>query len=163
MPLPTGQIVHSSSQRLRIRIPAQRNNFEFFKKLKNEFQSSQVIDEFQVNAQTGSILFSGTLPKINELSDFVRTNHLFTLETGQTAKPLKTQIYTMFTRINHRVEDASGDTMDLPILLFLTLVGTGIYQILRSEVRLPPWYTAFWYGLGIFTKSLTDTKKDLLD
>lgn len=163
MSLPTGQIVHSSSQRMRIRIPAQRNNFEFFRKLKKAFQSNQAIDEFQVNARTGSILFSGTLPAIHEISEFVQAENLFLLAPDKSARPLKNQIYKMFTRLNNGVEDVSGDMVDLPVLFFLMLVGTGIYQILRAEVGLPPWYTAFWYGLGVFTKSLTDKNKDLLD
>jgi hypothetical protein len=36
------------------------------------------------------------------------------------------------------------------------LLGTGIYQIVRGNFGAPPWYTAFWYAFGVFTKSLID-------
>jgi len=41
-------------------------------------------------------------------------------------------------------------------MAILSLLGLGLYQILRGNFRAPPWYTAFWYALGIFTKSLSD-------
>lgn len=47
---------------------------------------------------------------------------------------------------------------DLPGMAFLTLLGVGIYQLVRGNFAAPPWYTAFWYAMGIFTKSIMEKK-----
>jgi hypothetical protein len=31
-----------------------------------------------------------------------------------------------------------------------------VVEIMRGNFRMPPWYTAFWYAFGLFTKSMLD-------
>jgi hypothetical protein len=50
----------------------------------------------------------------------------------------------------------TGGWLDLPGMAFLLLLGIGIYQIRRGNIGLPPWYTAFWYAFGVYTKSLVE-------
>jgi hypothetical protein len=63
--------------------------------------------------------------------------------------------------VDRKLLDLTGGTLDLPSGLFLALVITGVYQILRGQFRTPPWYTAFWYAFGLLTmfvvkKSISD-------
>ena len=46
--------------------------------------------------------------------------------------------------------------MDIPTLVFLSLLISGIWQIARGSVAMPAWYTAFYYALGIFTRAQVD-------
>lgn len=50
--------------------------------------------------------------------------------------------------------------LDLPTLLFFVLIAVGTVQLLRNGLRSPPWYTAFWYAMGIYLKSLADKQSE---
>jgi hypothetical protein len=46
--------------------------------------------------------------------------------------------------------------VDLPGAVFLALLVFGAVELLRGNWRTPPWYTAFWYAFGLYSKSLID-------
>ena len=58
-----------------------------------------------------------------------------------------------FASMDDRVKTLTGSGFDLSGLAFLALMGAGIYQIARGNFGAIPWYGAFWYALGIFSKS----------
>ncbi len=157
MTLPKGEIVHHTTARMRIRIPGKKNNPEFFKSLEKSLKNIPEIKTIRPNPLTGSLLLEGDFSAAGQVTDLLETNKFFQLEIPKTdGTPLRQKVYQSFSISNRFVKDHSRGELDLPILIFLMLVGTGIYQLVRSEVRLPPWYTAFWYALGVFTKSLMD-------
>lgn len=157
MGLPTGELVHFTSGRVRIRILEKKNDPAFFRSLENHLKKIPEIKTVHTNPLTGSVLLEGNFSEAAQLYDLLQTNTLFEPATAQTdGTPLRQKVYQSFAASNGFVKHRSRGELDLPILIFLMLVGTGIYQLLRSEVRLPPWYTAFWYALGVFTKSLMD-------
>lgn len=154
---PSGEIVHFTSGRVRIRITEKKDDSAFFRALENNLKEMPEIKTVRTNPLTGSVLLEGDFSEAAQLYDFFKTNTLFQLEIPKTdGTPLRQKVYQSFAASNGFVKDRSRGELDLPILIFLMLVGTGIYQLTRSEVRLPPWYTAFWYALGVFTKSLMD-------
>jgi len=157
MGLPTAAIAHFTSGRVRIRIPEKKNDPAFFKSVANNLKDIPEIKAIRPNPLTGSLVLEGDFSEAGEVADRLKINTLFQLETPKTdSPPLRQKVYQSFAASNGFVKDRSRGELDLPILIFLMLVGTGIYQLIRSEVRLPPWYTAFWYALGVFTKSLMD-------
>ena len=52
---------------------------------------------------------------------------------------------------DRKLLDLTGGTVDLPSGIFLALVFTGVYQIVRGQFRTPPWYTVFWYAFGLLS------------
>jgi hypothetical protein len=44
--------------------------------------------------------------------------------------------------------------LNLPGLIFLTLMGVGVFQLATGRRVIPPWYTAFWYAFGVFSRLL---------
>jgi len=157
MDLPTGKIVHLTSGRVRIRIEQKKNDPAFFKSLAENLKGISGVKAIRANPLTGSLLIEGYFSDVEQVTGLLKTNKFFRLEITKTdGTPLRQKVYQSFTASNRFVKNRSRGELDLPVLIFLMLVGTGIYQLMRSEVRLPPWYTAFWYALGIFTKSLLD-------
>lgn len=157
MGLPTAAIVHFTSGRVRIRIPEKKNDPAFFKSVANNLKDIPEIKGIGPNPLTGSLVLEGEFSGVGQVADLLKTNTLFQLEIPKTdGTPLRQKVYQSFAASNGFVKERSRGELDLPILIFLMLVGTGIYQLMRAEVRLPPWYTAFWYALGVFTKSLMD-------
>jgi hypothetical protein len=49
----------------------------------------------------------------------------------------------------------SGE-VDIPSLVFLGLVVSGIYEIARGNLVMPAWYTAFYYALQVFSRGQID-------
>lgn len=157
MDLPIGEIVHFTSGRIRIRIPEKKNDQGFFKSLEKSLKKIPEIKTIRSNPITASLLVEGDFSDARQFTDFLESKKLFQLDVPKAdGPPLRQKVYQSFAISNRFVKDQSRGEFDLPILIFLMLVGTGIYQLMRSEVKLPPWYTAFWYALGIFTKSLMD-------
>jgi hypothetical protein len=58
-----------------------------------------------------------------------------------------------FRNLNKGVTAFTGGSASIPDIVFLTLMGFGIYQISQGNLIAPAWYVAFWYALNIFLKS----------
>lgn len=159
MPLPEARVVHRSAGRLRIRIPEKRDDTAFFSQVEEKLRQRMETQQIAANAATAGVLIIDAGPDAEDkVKRFARSEHLFELAGNcpPAAQSARRQVYTSFHRCNEKVKTASRDELDLPVLLFVFLVGSGIYELLRYGFRLPPWYTAFWYAMGIFTKSLVD-------
>jgi len=50
----------------------------------------------------------------------------------------------------------TGGEVDIPSLVFVSLLFSGIWQIARGNLAMPAWYTAFYYALGVFTRAQVD-------
>jgi hypothetical protein len=59
-------------------------------------------------------------------------------------------------KLSNGLRKFTGGELDLKGMVILGLIGVGLYQIIKGNLRAPPWYTAFWYALGVFTKSFSD-------
>jgi hypothetical protein len=62
-------------------------------------------------------------------------------------------------RLRLRILSRRGDDVffqDLTSALFAALVIFGISELIRGHWKTPPWYTAFWYAFGGYSKVLLD-------
>lgn len=157
MPTPDGRIVHQTDERVRIKIPSMQGNVEFFSSLKQAFQSDGPVSTVEVNPGTGSVLFVGKSLSIDAVSEWGEKAAFFQLETESAAPvPLSRKIAAPFRELSRSVNRFSGGEIDLAGVAFLTLLGVGVVQLTRGNLAAPPWYVAFWYALGIFSRSLID-------
>ncbi|MGM0453312.1 MAG: hypothetical protein ACQERN_09135 [Thermodesulfobacteriota bacterium] len=159
MPLPEARVVHRSAGRLRIRIPEKRDDTAFFSQVEEKLRQRMKTRQIAASAATAGVLITDAgADAEDKVKRFARSEHLFELagQSPPAGQSARRQVYASFCQCNETVKRTSRDNLDLPVLLFVFLVGSGIYQLLRYGFRLPPWYTAFWYALGIFTKSLVD-------
>ena len=106
----------------------------------------------EANALTGSVLFEGDGLSVGAVADHARAHGLFDLAPGPSEPlPLMSRVLPPVRAVDRTLLDITNGTVDLPNGIFLALVATGLYQILRGQFRVPPWYTAFWYAFGLLT------------
>lgn len=67
------------------------------------------------------------------------------------AHPLRNEIITVFRTANHKVEQATGGTSDLKVLLSIGFVLAGVLKLLFiKKAPTPTWYEFFWFGFNLF-------------
>jgi hypothetical protein len=159
--LPTGYICHSAPGRLRIRVPSLKGDHEFFAAVDQALQRSDAVKNVQTRPLTASILLTGDRIDAARIERLVVDNDLFRLEAMQPALPpiVKTLIAPI-DRINHNIHRFTRGDVDVEVIVFLLLVGFGIYDLLRGDLRRPAWYTAFWYASEVFNKYISDHKSE---
>lgn len=158
MSLPKGRCVHCLPDRLRVRVDSKRRDKSFFQLIKDALQEEFPKADISVNAMTGSLLCRNAGCDLPSLASTARAKGLFELADRGEQIPLAQSIQRGFESANKGIRRSTSGQLDLPSLVFLFLAGTAIYQIGRGNIGLPPWYTAFWYAFGVFTKSLIDAK-----
>jgi len=154
--------------RLRIRVPSKRGDADYFRLVKEGLSAVEGVERVEVAPLTGSVLLCSQAAA-ETLIESARAQGLFMVKEEPEIRGtvLHDSIAAGFASMNNRVKTASGAGFDVPGLAFLALMGAGLYQIARGNFGAIPWYTAFWYALGIFSKSAgkgdTKTEKALTD
>jgi hypothetical protein len=162
--LPVAHLSHWSDQRLRLRIRARQGDSAYFESLARKLTAAFANWSVTVNAMTGSILVTGPSPEPDLLDDFGRREKAFSLEAGRKQPPnLGTCITAPLHAVNRQLKQMSGGRVDLPAAFFISLLAFGAIELLRGKWRTPPWYTAFWYAFGLYSKSLLDQPTDAGD
>lgn len=155
--LPEARVTHRSKDRLRLRIPAMRGDAAYFRRVGQELASHWTEGRLEVNPGTGSVLFLGAGSDPDLVARIGRESDLFGLRTEVTLPvPLSRKVAEPIQSLSSKVRTYSGGQLDLPGVAFMLLLGFGLFQIMRGDLRSPPWYTAFWYAFGVFSKSLAD-------
>jgi hypothetical protein len=76
--------------------------------------------------------------------------------SAQSRKSLFGNVADTFQMYNRNLKKVTGGDVDIPSLIFLSLIISGIWQIARGNLAIPAWYTAFYYALGVFTRAQVD-------
>ena len=155
--IPIAHVSHRSSGRLRIRVPGKRGDEGYFSFLSAAFSGLKDFEELRANTITGSVLIED--PEVDEaaIAYFAEKNDLFLLREKKDSRlPVSVEIGNHMKELSAGIRGFSRGELDLPSVVFMVLVANGIYQIARGNIGAPPWYTAFWYALGIFTKSINE-------
>lgn len=156
---PEAHVSHRTPQRLRVKIPSKMGDGGYFLSLKGGLSRCDCVEKFEVNALTGSILFTHKVD-VEAIANYAEENDLFRLrrlDPRQTS--LSSRITETFREISGKVVDFSGGGTDVADLAFLSLLGLGIFQIAKGNFLAPAWYTAFWYALNIFLKAQPGVSK----
>jgi hypothetical protein len=153
--LPVAFVVHASRARVRVRLPDRRGDLKYFAGVRKAALKAP-FEIMRVNAFTGSILFAGRQTTGDAVAAFGTDNGLFTIQTALPIPSLAKRITAPLTTCNRSLKALSGGRVDLPEALFILLLFTALYEIARGRFRTPPWYTAFWYAFGLFTKTVID-------
>jgi len=158
--LPKAQTVHRTSDRLRLRIPDKKGDVQYFENLFKTMKRKTSFGALEVNAQTGSVLLVGKNIEMEPIAEYAREHDLFGLEPKFYAPaPLARRIAAPIESASSQVRTFTGGDLDLSGIAFLALLGVGVYQLARGRFSFPPFYTAFWYAFGIFTKSILDKSR----
>jgi hypothetical protein len=146
---------------LRIRVASQKGNEAYFANLQKALSGYEGVEAVEVNELTGSLLLVGDEIDLKSILVFGEENSLFTIETGTNERKthpehLPGKLVKPLQGLHNSMSRLTGATLDLSGFVFLLLLGTGAYQIVRGNFGSPPWYTAFWYAFGVYTKQLME-------
>ena len=166
MALPKAHICHASKHRVRIKIPSRRKDAAYFSRVEACFDQAFKEGSIIANPLTAGFLILGEDIQGEKIAHIGRTDSLFdlTVKKGKKLPPSK-PVATSLGLINRKIQTASQGRFDLWEALFIGLLGFGVVEIIRGNFKTPPWYTAFWYAFGIYTKSIIDktTTTDTMD
>jgi hypothetical protein len=155
---PEAVVVHTSPERLRLRIPACRGDLRYFAKVRRAALKSPV-ESIRVNVLTGSILFQGENATPEAAARLGREGKLYRIAPALPVQPVAKRITAPLTAVDKGIREVSSGQVDLPGALFILLLFTALYEIASGRFKTPPWYTAFWYAFGLFTKAMIDREK----
>jgi hypothetical protein len=142
---------------MRLRFFSRRGNTAFFERLRQSFADSWTGCRVETNAATGSLLLISEALDPQRLSRFGSDHDLFSVEeTLPPGESLAVGVGRPLQKASRKIGQISGGTLDLPGLLFVALLLFGIFELIRGNYKSPPWYTAFWYAFGLFSRSVFD-------
>jgi hypothetical protein len=151
--LPAAYISHRTPNRLRIRIPSKKGDFAYFTHLESHLSGYQGIEKIEINPIIGSILLIHALDD-RKIVSYAEDNKLFEISNSKTYPTVVSQrISETFKDLNKKITTSTEGFANIPDIVFLTLLGFGIYQISQGNFTAPAWYVAFWYALNMFWKS----------
>ena len=151
MGVPRAYICHQSPQRIRIKITSRRGDAGYFENLQAALNRYRTFDRLAVNTLTGSVLIVDNHIDADDLAEYARAHHIFNLtDPGDSRSPMTTQLVSHLANLNTTIRRLTTGEMDLAGILLLVLLISGLSQLLRGNLRLPPWHTAFWYAFGIY-------------
>lgn len=115
------------------------------------------IETVACNPRTGSVLCLGKRIEAAAVAQQGEAEGLFALSLSEAQQgPLSHTLGRAFKKVDNEINRFTTGELDLPSIAFLTLLGIGVYQLMRGNVAVPPWYTALWYAFGVFSKTLAD-------
>ena len=156
---PAAFVVHSSAARLRIRIPDCRGDLSYFTAVRKAALKAP-FELIRANSTTGSILFAGPQATLDAVAAFGSDNGFYAIKSALPVTSLAKRISNPLASCNRSIKNLSSGQLDLPGTLFILLLVAAIYEIARGRFRTPPWYTAFWYAFGLFTKVVINREDD---
>lgn len=157
---PSAYIAHRTPHRLRIKIPSQKGNGEYFGQLQQFFSRQKGVECVEVNPLTGSLVVVTRHSLVN-LPDVIGMSEWFELrEVMAEPCPTTRRMVRGFSDLNALVEEFTGGEIDIAGIAMIGLVITGIYQVSIGNFAAPAWYTAFWYAASIAVKSDRPTTRN---
>jgi hypothetical protein len=147
--LPEAFVTHQTPNRLRIKIPAKKGDATFFKGLKELLSGYPGIDQVQVNPVTGSVLLLHRLDAATLTQLATRFGLVQPQSPPHRKATLHQRVIASFRHWDEQVKATTRGELDIPSLVFLGLIGTGMYQLSFGNFIAPAWYTAFWYATSI--------------
>lgn len=149
---PEATAVHKTDGRLRLRISGKKGDADFFSRIQEGLAHCPGVEKVGVNARTGSVLVIHHAA-LGDIGEYASQHGLFTCNNPDPSlrKSLFDSTEDVVRQLNRRLKRSTAGELDIASLVFLLLILSGAYQILRGNVRGPAWYMAFWYALGIFS------------
>lgn len=148
MMLPAAYVAHGIPQRTRMRIPAQRGNHDYFRRLAKALERLPGILEVETNPLTAGLLLRHDIP-LDEIGAFAEAQELFALSPELAASaPLGTRLLDIGRALDRALLDVTGGRLNATEASLLLALALALYQLWRGNV-LPPALPLFGYALSI--------------
>jgi hypothetical protein len=145
--------------RLRLKIASRRGDVGYFSLIIAGLMGHFAFSKVSANHRTGSLLIQSEDDiDLDAVKAYVEKEGMFHVMLPGCEPPTAAlDVAASLGKANNAVSRLSGGEMDLPTLFFTALVISGVTQLARGRFVAPPWYTAFWYAMGLFSKSIGST------
>lgn len=154
--IPEAYISHQIPNRIRLRIPAERNKNDYFSKIEKELQKLKGVDRVEVQPLTGSILIEHTCP-VRTLADFTREHQLFEMREPKAAEPWLETLLSKVDRWDEELRHSTQGQWDIYTLMAAGVAGVSVYQAFRKRF-LPPAWTLLGNAFTLLNQSRSELK-----
>lgn len=155
--LPEARIKSRLSNRIRLKIDAKKGDAAYFQRIEQKLPESLPEGRVSASALTGSVVIHGTGLDLDAIGTAADRQGLFSLTAEKTGVlPLARRVALPIGGVNRQIHDLSGGALDLSGAIFLALLASGLWELAIGNFKRPPWYTAFWYAFGLFSKTIID-------
>lgn len=160
--IPAAVIAHTSTGRLRIRVPSQKGNLTALKSLGDQLAACPGILSIEVNPGTGSILLLHQAT-VQEIAEYARSRSLFSLDEQKSSRApsaeLRQNLGETFKSVDRQIQTLTDGDMDLSGFAMAALVVAGTAQILTGNAGAIPWFAAYWYAYHLYSRTKEGEKK----
>jgi hypothetical protein len=163
--VPEAYICHASSGRLRVRIPAKKNDPIYFSGLREYLAPIPGVVRVEVNPLTGSVLVEhqlelNNIDDLKPVADYSEMSGLFRLvvptrAAPNTAIPLGQRLAATVAGFNEQVKTWTSGMLDFPTVAALGLISVGVVQASRGLIAVPA-ISALWYASEILKFQLAN-------
>jgi hypothetical protein len=155
--VPEATIKHRMEGRLRLKIASRRGDAAYFESIRSHLKEKMACDRIAFNAVTGSVTIEDADLDVDKLRTVAHEKGLFSVAaTVASPQPVAKRVVSPIRNANQAIKSFTDGVIDLPGIFFLTLICLGLIELARGGFKRPPWYTAFWYAFGVFSKTLLD-------
>ena len=155
--LPEATTKSRLSHRVRLQIRTQKGNAAYFQRVEKTLQKAFPEHTFAVSVLTGSVVIQDADIDLDAIKQAAEEKKLFVIPSEEKAVvPLAKRIALPIRGANRQIRTVSGGALDLGGALFLALLAFGLWELAVGNFKRPPWYTAFWYAFGLFSKTIID-------
>lgn len=165
------RVVHFTPGRLRMRVARLKDNPALANQVQDLLTNVEGVDNVKANPLTGSLLIQYNPEQTTSLDALIGSAERFGLlppdldqvqlrswlearhngHNGAVAHPLRNEIITLFRTANRKVDQATGGTSDLTVLVPVGFVLAGVLKLLLiKRVTTPSWYEFLWFGFNLF-------------
>jgi hypothetical protein len=163
------RVVHVSPGRVRVKVPHAKHNPAVTHAIHERLAAAPGISHVETNLLTGSVLIlfeaaevalEDVMPGVAEalgavlpgLEEEVIAGLLHPSANGSgSSQPLAHQITGLFGGLDRQLGSASGGTVDLRVLLPLSLFFLGMGRLVMAETTaFPSWSDLLWFSFGTF-------------
>ncbi|MCX7823902.1 MAG: hypothetical protein N2260_10760 [Syntrophobacterales bacterium] len=148
-------IAHQTRNRLRIRLKRGHIPEKLVPTIMETLSLIPGVELVKVNPVTGSILLQGSTLEPKKVMEILTNSLSIRFEASSPIHPVQRAIQP-FIHLDKTLRDITGGEVGLTEAGFLALLSIGAIQVLRGNITAPPWYTAFWYAFGVFSKALIE-------
>ncbi len=160
--IPAAVIAHTSTGRLRIRVPSQKGNLAALKSYGDQLAACPGVLSIEVNPSTGSILLLHQTT-VREIAEYARSGDLFSLEEQKSSRvrsaELNRNLGETFKSFDRQIQNLTDGDMDLSGFAVAALIVAGSAQILTGNAGAIPWSAAYWYAYNLHSRTTKEGEK----
>jgi hypothetical protein len=158
--LPVATIKQCLEGRLRLQIQSRKGDAAYFEQVASRLKSALAYRSIAASALTGSLLIEDEACDLEAVRSAADAQGLFTIRAAaMPTQSLAQRIVIPIRGANRHLTEISGGVLDLPGMIFLSLLAVGLWELAIGNFKRLPWYTAIWYAFGLFSKAIFDELK----